>query len=113
MHVPDEDWLDTLRSACAASSQAAIARRLDVSAAMVSQALKGTYKGNLNRLQTKVEGILQTKTVDCPVMDNLPRHKCQEYQDRDPKLTYGNPLILQFYRACRSGCPHSKLPKEY
>ena len=113
MSAPHANWLDALRRACAESSQAAVARQLGVSAAMINQTLKGTYKGNIGRLRTLVEGILQTQTVSCPVLDNLPKHKCLEYQDRDPKLTFGNPLILQFYRACRSGCPHSKLPKEY
>jgi hypothetical protein len=113
MAVPSGTWLDALRAACEKSSQSAVARQLKVSVAMVNQALKGTYKGDLGRLQAKVEGILQTQTVACPVLDNLPKHRCLEYQDRDEKRIFGNPLFMQFYRACRSGCPHSKLPKEY
>lgn len=115
MTIPNsnESWLDALRSACAQRSQSAVARQLGVSTGMISQALKGLYKGDVDRLRTLVEGVLQTQTVACPVLDNLPKNKCLEYQARDPKLTFGNPVILQFYRACRSGCPHSKLPKEY
>ena len=111
--MPAENWLEVLRDACAATSQAAVARQLEVSPSMVSQAIKGTYKGDLQRLQTRVEGVLQTQTVTCPALGALRKDRCQDYQDRDPKFACASPVTLRMYRACRSGCPHSKLPKEY
>ena len=113
MPEPAADWLDVLRVACAETSQAAVARRLGVSASVVNQALKGAYKGNLSRLQTLIEGRLLNQTVDCPVFGDLAKHKCQEHQARDPRFITANPLTMRLYRACRSGCPHSKLPQEY
>ncbi|WP_048675781.1 transcriptional regulator [Candidatus Competibacter denitrificans] len=115
MRAAGEHWLEVLRSACEDSSQTAVARQLGVSVAMVNQVLKGTYKGNVHNLRVRVEATLpmQVQMVDCPVADHMTRQKCREYQNRDPNLTWGNPILLQFYRACRSGCPHSKLPKEY
>lgn len=108
-----ENWLEVLRTTCATDSQASVAKRLGVSPSMVNQALKGTYKGDLNRLQIRVEGVLQTQTVGCPALGNIRKDRCQEYQDRNPKLASASPVTARLYRACRSGCPHSKLPKEY
>lgn len=86
MTTSADNWLDLLRAACAETTQTAVAKRLEVSPAMINQALKGNYKGDLNRLRVKVEGVLGGQTVACPVIDNLPKHKCLKYQNRDPKL---------------------------
>ena len=111
--MEEESWMIALRNACAKTSQAAIARQLGVSASMVNQALKGAYQGDLSRLQTLVEGVLQTQTVTCPVLGSLAKHKCLEHQARERRFATANPLKGQLYIACRSGCPHSKLAKEY
>lgn len=108
-----DDWLTALREACQASSQSAVARRLGVSASMVNQALKGTYKGDIERLQALVEGSLMSQTVDCPATGDMPKHKCLEHQGRPRSMAFVNPYFSKLYLACRSGCPHSKLPKEY
>ncbi|HRD68226.1 MAG TPA: XRE family transcriptional regulator [Candidatus Competibacter sp.] len=114
MRVPETpDWLEALRDACAESSQAAVARRLGVSPAMVNQAIKGLYKGDLDRLQGLVEGVLLRQFVDCPAAEDMPKHRCLEHQARPRQSAFVNPLFAKLYRACRSGCPHSKLPKEY
>lgn len=108
-----DDWLSALRAACQASSQAAVARRLGVSTSMVNQALKGAYKGDITRLQTLVEGELLHQIVGCPAVGDMPKHKCLEHQSRPRSMAFVNPYFSKLYRACRSGCPHSKLPKEY
>ncbi len=108
-----EEWLAALKTACADTSQAAVARQLGVSASMINQALKGAYKGDLSRLKTLVEGRLLNQTVACPVAGDIPKQKCLEHQGRNSRMATVNPLFSRLYRACRSGCPHSKLPKEY
>lgn len=108
-----EPWMNTLRNACERSSQADVARRLGVSPALINQAVKGAYKGDLDRLQTLVEGALGGQTVTCPVIGPLLKNKCLAHQERDRRFATANPLKAQLYRACRSGCPHSKLPQEY
>lgn len=109
----NRNWLAVLREACADSTQSAIARRLGVSTAQISQALAGKYKGDLSRLQMLVEGHLLNKTVRCPVVGECEIHKCEEHQLRDRRFATANPLFVRLYRACRSGCPNSKLPREY
>lgn len=101
----DEDWLTVLREACAASSQAAVARRLDYSAAVVNQVLKGTYTGDLRSVRKAVEGALMGLTVNCPVIGELPRHRCLEYQRRGFAAT--NPLRVALAQACPT-CPHRR-----
>lgn len=108
-----EPWMNVLREACERTSQADVARRLSVSPALINQALKGAYKGDLERLQTLVEGALSGQTVTCPVIGALRKHKCLEHQGRERRFATANPLKSQLYRACRSGCPHSKLPREF
>lgn len=101
------DWIVVLRSACRRETQAAVARRLGVSPTMVNQALKGVYRGDLEGLQSRVEGALMGQHVICPVLGQLPRNECMDHQARPFATT--NPLRLRMYRACRAGCPHSRL----
>lgn len=102
-HDTQPAWLEALRAACAAQSQVEVAKRLGYSAAVVSAALKGTYKGDLKRVQTAVEGALMQATVDCPVVGELPRQRCAENQRRSFAAT--NPARVAFHRACPS-CPN-------
>ena len=106
-------WLTVLRKTCDETSQAAVARRLGVSPALVNQLLKGSYKGDIERLQKLVEGSLMNQFVMCPVLDKMAKHKCQAHQERTLEYAVANPIYVQLYRACRAGCLHSKLTKEY
>lgn len=101
----DADWINVLRAACAAATQANVAQRIGYSTAVVNQVLKGTYKGDSNRVQKAVEGALMGSTVDCPVVGDMPRQRCIEHQ-RSPLRTT-NPMALQLHHACRNGCPNS------
>lgn len=108
--MSDLGWLDVLRQACADSSQAAVAKRLGVSASMINQALKGAYKGDLSRLQGLVEGAYLHQTVHCPVIGEIGLDVCLRHQAEPFKPV--NPMRVKLFRACRSGCPNSKIPKE-
>ena len=101
----ESDWLDVLRSACAAHTQRAIAARIGYSTAVVSQVLSGTYKGDTRAVQQKVEGALMGAMVDCPVIGELPRDRCLENQ-RMP-ATAANPLRPRFAKACPK-CPNRR-----
>jgi len=101
----EADWLTVLRECCAASSQAAIAKRINYSPAVVNQVLKGTYKGDLNSVQKAVEGALMGLSVECPVIGTLPRDRCLEYQRRGFAAT--NPLRVTLSIACQT-CPHRR-----
>lgn len=102
------EWLNVLRRECKrqGSSQARVAATLNLSPTVISQVLAEKYPGNLERVRALVEGAYMGKTVDCPVVGDLPRNRCIEYQDQSFAAT--NPMRVQLYHACRNGCPFSK-----
>lgn len=101
------EWIEALREACKAQTQQAVARRLGYAASTISQVLSGTYKGRMEDVQRAVEGLLMSATVTCPVLDEIPTHQCVSEQRRPFAAT--NALRVQLWRACRAGCPHSRL----
>jgi len=101
----EPDWLDVLRAACKARKQGPVATDIGYSTTVVSQVLSGTYKGDLKAVQQKVEGALMGLTVECPVVGELPRNRCLEYQRQSFAAT--NHLRVQFSRAC-PGCPNRR-----
>ncbi|MBH1476278.1 helix-turn-helix transcriptional regulator [Stenotrophomonas forensis] len=105
MSNPDNDWLEVLRAACKApnSSQRKVAERLGYSTSVINQVLSGKYNGDLKAVQTKVEGVFMGLSVNCPVVGDLPRNRCLEYQRRDFAAT--NHIRVQLARACPS-CKH-------
>jgi hypothetical protein len=97
------DWITVLRETCAAKTQAAVAEQIGYSATVVNQVLKGTYKGDLSRVKKAVEGALMGLTVECPVIGEMPRNRCLDYQRQGFAAT--NPLRVQLSRTCPT-CPH-------
>lgn len=104
------EWIAILAEECERSSQATVARRLGYSPAVINQVLKRTYKGDVNRVQAVVEGALMGRTVDCPVVGELPRNTCLDHQRAPFAAT--NAQRVRLYRACRSGCPHSRIEED-
>ncbi|CAH0528287.1 hypothetical protein CTH30272_01962 [Allocatenococcus thiocycli] len=102
------NWLDVLRSECEPpSSQRQVAKELGVSPAQISLALKGKYAGDIERLEQLVLGRYMKQVVNCPVLGEISIDKCIWHQEREFAAT--NPQRVMLYKACRSGCPHSKL----
>lgn len=103
----DDLWLDVLRQQVEARSQGRVADELGVSKTQISQVLNGKYPADPADLRRKVEGHYMKVTVECPVLGTIPVHECKAHQ----KAEFGahNPLRVRLYRACRAGCPNSKL----
>ena len=104
------DWIDALAAACDAASQARVAPRLGYSAATLSYVLAGSYKGDVAAVERRVRDTLMRRTVTCPVQGAIGGDDCV----RNQSLPYSchNPQRVALYRACRSGCPHSRLTEE-
>ncbi len=102
-------WIEELRAACARLGQKEIAKRVGYSSATISQVLSGKYNGDIERVQAQVEGVLMKRVVDCPMLGEITLDVCRGHQSR--KFSTTNPMRVQMYRACRSGCPHSQLCK--
>ncbi len=102
-------WLDTLRAECARRSQAQVAKLLSYSPAVVNQVLQGSYRGDLKAVQKAVEGVFLGAVVQCPVLGEIASNRCLEEQAKPFAATNAQRVAL--YRACRGGCPHSRLHK--
>jgi hypothetical protein len=102
-----KDWIEVLRQEVAARSQGRVAAELGVSKTMISQVLNDKYPADPADLRCKVEGRYMKRTVECPVLGTIPVHECEAHQKRP--FGAGNEVRVRLYRACRAGCPHSKL----
>lgn len=98
------EWVLQLAAECDRTSQKRTADRLGVSPAMVNQALRNAYKGDVDRLAERVRGELLAASVICPVLGEITSRRCLDEQAR-PRATT-NHLRVAVYNACRSGCPH-------
>lgn len=100
------DWLQVLRAACGAGSQARTAEQLGISEATVSQALSGTYKAATTRIERRVRGELLGTTCECRVMGDVSTRVCQDVQERRPPIA--NPQHAQAWFACRGRGPFTR-----
>jgi hypothetical protein len=101
------EWVAVLARACAASSQAKVARRLGRSSALVSEVLGNSYRGNLPAVEETVRGVLMNATVTCPALGELPMHECGMWRTRARTFSGHNALRVQMYRAC-ARCPRNR-----
>jgi hypothetical protein len=103
-------WLVVLQEKCDLASQRQVADHLGVSNAVISQALKQKYPGDIISLEKKVRGAFMGETVNCPVLGELGLNKC--LQNQGEKMSSVNPLRVQLYRACNGPCENSQKKKE-
>ncbi|PHS66344.1 MAG: transcriptional regulator [Thalassobium sp.] len=108
--VSEPRWLTELRRQCMATSQRKVAAELGVSTAMISQALKDKYPGDISKLERAVRGAYLGDTVSCPVLGELETNKCLRYQRE--KLSAVNPMRVQLFRACNGFCENSEKNRE-
>jgi hypothetical protein len=100
-------WIEVLADACDQSSQAKVATRLAVSAALVSLVLNARYGGDLAGIEQRVRGAFMGVSAACPVLGEIPIDECLGHQARTYSPT--NHQRIAVYRACRAGCPSSKI----
>ena len=104
--APEPDWLALLRAAVKRlGSIQAVADRLDYSRTAVSLVLSGKYGKSTDALAQAV--LTRLDQVACPVLGEIDGDDCVAHQAA--KFTATNPQRIALFRACRSGCPHSRL----
>lgn len=104
------DWVEALAAACAATSQSAVAKRMNRSAAVVSQVLRRKYPGNLAAVEDVFRGAFQALEVACPSMGTIPANECRDWQRRAYRFAGVNSLRVRMFRACRA-CPRFRAPE--
>lgn len=108
-----EDWLEVLRKEVDRTTQAAVARRLNLSPTTISLVLKGKYEASTERIEARVRTELMAETIECPVLGVITRKFCQEWQDKARReVGPASALHQEVYATCRGGCPHSSI-KEF
>lgn len=106
--VEAPDWVIALAEACnARGGQAAAAKAIDYSAAVVNQALKGVYKGDVTAVESRVRAAFMSAERHCPELGRMPAHACFDWQKKARTFANVNPLRVRMYRACRK-CPLSR-----
>jgi len=101
------DWIEVLVKGCMQQSQNVIAKQLGYSSAAVSNAINNKYGGDLCAIEQSVRGAFMAVTVDCPAVGELAADRCNTHQRA--AWSPHNPQRITFYRACRSGCPNSRI----
>ncbi len=100
-------WIVALADQCSRSNATEVAKRLDYSVAVITSVLLGNYRGSLAKVEAKVRGAFLGEVVDCPALGEIERDRCETEQGRKFFGTSAN--RARIFRACRGGCPHSRL----
>ena len=103
-------WLEVLKREVDKQGLGPVAEMMETSRAAVSQLVNHKYPGNLERMQRRVEGVFFNRTLQCPVAGEIPAQQCFSNQRKKPG---SNPMSLRFFKACRSGCPHSQQKQQF
>ena len=98
-------WLDALREYRDTHGGKKAAETIGYSSGVVSQVLSGKYPGDLLAVRQKVEGALMGLSVACPVIGDLPRNRCLDYQRQGFGAT--NPMRVRLAHACPT-CPNRR-----
>jgi hypothetical protein len=100
------DWVKALAAACDKSSQGTVAHELEISSAVVNQLLGRSYKGRVDRMESRVRGQYMKAVVDCPVLGEISTRDCQENQARARgPFRATNPLRIALRKSCPT-CPN-------
>jgi hypothetical protein len=101
------DWVLILAELARDKTLSSAAARVAYSPATVSYVISNKYRGDLSLVEAKVRGALMGMTVDCPILGEIGRHRCLDEQKMGNNAS--SSIRSKLYRACRSGCPHSRV----
>lgn len=103
------DWVRMLAAMADQSSQAQVGRECGYSGSVISAVVKNAYKGDLEAVEKAVRGRFMKEVVACPVLGEIGAHTCLEHQKRAVRFSAGSSLRVAIAKACKGGCPHSRL----
>ncbi len=101
------DWIEALVCEVERTNGTKTAARIGYSGGVISQVLRRNYPGDMPRVETAIRGALMGETVDCPVLGDIGRDRCLQEQDM-PRIAT-SAVRMRLWRACRDGCPHSRI----
>lgn len=98
------DLMKLLNQKVAESSQAHVARLLNISDSALSQLRSGSYKGTPDAILQRVREVFGNETVRCPVLGEIALGRCAEKRKQTFAAT--NPQRVALWRACQT-CPQN------
>lgn len=103
-------WVGELARQAMRTTQAATAKKIGYSSAVLSHVFANNYPGDMTAVETKVRGALMGETVICPIVGEIGRDRC--INEQAMPNTGASSIRSKLFRACRNGCPHSRLKQE-
>ena len=104
------EWVAALAAECDRIGATEVGKRLGYTVAVISGVVLANYKGSYSKVEALVKGVYLGATVECPVLGEIERDRCEREQAFKHFGT--SALRTRIYNACRSGCPNSRLKKE-
>lgn len=104
------DWVVCLAACADRDGLRGAEKMVGYSASALSTVLNNRYPGDVARVAEKVRGALMGETVICPVLGEVGRNECLDWQKKPFAAT--SSIRVAVYRACRAGCPHSALARK-
>lgn len=102
------DWIAALADLADREGLRGAEKRIGYSTSALSMVINGRYRnGDLGRVEEKVRGALMGVVVECPVLGEIGRNACLDWQKKPFAAT--SSVRVAVYRACRAGCPHSTI----
>lgn len=108
--LPDEVLILAEECDRPGASQARVGQRIGYSGSVVNAVLRCTYRGDLDAVKQAIRGRFMSEEVECPVLGKIAANRCHDFQ-RKP-LSAANPANAKVHRACRDGCPNSRLGRQ-
>jgi len=75
-----------------------VAGRIGYSKSAVCHVLRGTYKGKVEKILLAAEQAFSVEEVFCPVLGDIPFHRCIEEQSRP--FSSANSIRVSLARTC-------------
>ncbi|WP_282094340.1 hypothetical protein [Epibacterium ulvae] len=95
------EWVMGLARQCDATSQNAVAKELQYSAAVISTVIANRYPGNMDGVEERYRAQYENQTVVCPVRGEIRLKECRRWQEKSKKLITSNGHTVAMFHACR------------
>jgi hypothetical protein len=100
------DWVAELAALADREGLRGAEKRIGYSASAISTVINGRYAGDVARVEEKVRGALMGVVVTCPVLGEIGRDQCLDWQKKPFAAT--SSVRVAVWQACRGGCPHAR-----
>ncbi len=101
------DWIEALARLATDTNATIAAKKIGYSSSLLSSLFRGTYSGDLDKLERKVRGVLMGVNVECPILGEIGADQCLDEQGK--KHVGTSAVRTALYHACRNGCPNSRI----